>query len=66
MPPVKQEWADLTDGLEVEWDSGLGLKVRERREEKMRYEDEGRKTSDETRTGTSTWDETRRERMLRG
>ena len=25
----KREWADLTDGLEVEWDSGLGLKARE-------------------------------------
>ena len=48
----------------------MGLKARKRRETKAQHEDEGRgtggETIDETRAGTRTLDETRRERTLRG
>ena len=62
----KRGWADLTNGLKVEWGSGLGLKARERREETLRNEDEGREmtneASDETRTRYEDEGETRRGR----
>ena len=62
----KRGWADLTNGLKVEWGSGLGLKAREQREETLRNEDEGHEAtseaSDETRTRYEDEGETRRGR----